>query len=310
MTKRKVFVAGATGELGRTTLAALVADGHEVTGVARTPEKAALVQRLGAMPVTVDLFDDAAVKDAVADHDTVVHVATKIPPTSKGWRKSAWAENDRLRSDATRVLIDAAQANGVETFIMESISFLYVDGGDRWIDEDTPFSDVGLQQSMVDAEAATAAFTAAGGRGIVLRFGLFYGPDAIHTKDMVRAAKLGIAGVMGDPAGYLSSIHVDDAGRAVAAALDVPAGTYNVVDDEPVTKSEFAAILGESLGRKRSPRTIGPVLTKMGGKGMGVLARSYRVSNRRFRDASGWEPRWTSVRDGLPVVVEEVLGNA
>ena len=308
--KHNVFVAGATGEVGRTALAALVAAGHTVTGVARTPEKAALVRKLGATPVTVDLFDGDAVKDATVGHDTIVHVATKIPPTSKGWRKSAWAENNRLRTDATRVLVDAALANGVETFIMESISFLYVDGGDRWLDEDTPFGDVGLQQSMLDAEAATGAFTQAGGRGIVLRFGLFYGPDAIHTKDMVRAAKHGIAGLVGDPAGYASSIHIEDAGRAVAAALDAPAGTYNIVDDEPVTKTEYAAILGEAVGRKKAPRTVGPLLAKAGGQGVAVLARSYRVSNKRFRDATGWAPRWKSVRDGMPVVIEEVLKDA
>jgi nucleoside-diphosphate-sugar epimerase len=302
----KAFVTGATGELGRPAVAALIAGGHQVTGVARTSEKAALLRDLGAEPVTVDLFDPTGIKNATAGHDAILHLATKIPPTSKGWRRSAWAENDRLRAEGTSVLLDAASTHGIGTFVMESIAFLYADGGDRWQDEDAPL-DPGTNTSMVVAEDATAAFSASGGRGIVLRFGWFYGPDAIHTRDTVRAARLGIAPVMGDPAGYVSSIHVEDAGRAVAAALDAaPAGVWNVCD-EPVTKAEYARVLGDAVHRRKAPRPMGKILTKLGGEGAAVLARSHRVQSARFREATGWTPRWASVRDGLPVVVGQIL---
>jgi nucleoside-diphosphate-sugar epimerase len=302
----KVFVAGATGELGRPTVAALVAAGHRVTGVARTPAKADLLRRLGADSVAVDLFDAPAVKAAVAGHGAVLHLATKIPPASKGWRRSAWAENDRLRSEATRYMLDGAQADGIDTFVMESIAFLYADGGDAWLDENAPL-DPGTNTSMPEAEQHVASFTAAGGRGLVLRFGWFYGPDASHTRDSVRAARLGVAPLMGDPAGYVSSIHVADAGAAVAeATVSAPAGIWNVCD-EPVTKEEYARVLGEAVARKKTPRTMGKLLTKLGGEGAAVLTRSHRVSNERFRGVTGWTPAHPSVREGLPEVVAQIL---
>ncbi|MEY2455437.1 MAG: hypothetical protein QOK06_531, partial [Acidimicrobiaceae bacterium] len=100
----RVFVAGATGVLGRATVPRLIEAGHEVTGVARSPEKAAQLVAQGARPVEVDLFDPAAVRATVQDHDAVVHMATSIPPLTKCWRTMAWATNDRLRREGTPIL--------------------------------------------------------------------------------------------------------------------------------------------------------------------------------------------------------------
>src|SRR5690606_37512979 len=99
---RNVFVAGATGVIGRPAVRSLLADGHEVTAVARSPEKAADLRAMGARPVTVDLFDATAVKEATAGHTAIVNLATRIPPSSKAWRAGAWAENERLRTEAAR----------------------------------------------------------------------------------------------------------------------------------------------------------------------------------------------------------------
>lgn len=127
----KIFVAGATGVLGRPTLRALVEAGHEGRGAARGEDKAQLVRSLGAAPVSVDLFDAAAVKAAVAGSEAVLHFATKIPSITRMRWKGAWRENDRLRTEGSRVLVDAALAVGAAVYIQESISFVYGDGGDE-----------------------------------------------------------------------------------------------------------------------------------------------------------------------------------
>src|SRR5262245_39428548 len=162
----KVFLTGGTGAVGRPTLPALVAAGHEVTAVARGAEKAAQVTAAGGTPVEVDLFDHRGVAAAVAGHEAVVNLATSIPPIAKAMRPSAWALNDRLRREASAHLVDAAIAAGAPRFVQESIVFTYPDSGDRWIDAETTQPDApGILASAPDAEAQTARFTAGGGTG-------------------------------------------------------------------------------------------------------------------------------------------------
>jgi len=302
MTERrlKVFVAGATGVIGRRAVAGLVAAGHEVTAVARSAEKAELVRALGATPVQVSLFDRDALRAAVAGHDVVVNLATKIPPMSQAARPGAWDENNRIRSEGSANLVDAALAAGATRYVQESITFTYPDSGDAWIDaETTAIEPPRLAAGVADAEASAGRFTEAGGTGVVLRFGLFYAADASHTQTMVAAARRGVSVVAGGPDAYQSMIHADDAARAVVAALTAPAGTYDVVDDEPLTKREVAKALG---GRLRVPGS----LAKVAGSQADIMMRSQRVSNRRFKEATGWSPRHQSLRDGIGPVVAEL----
>jgi nucleoside-diphosphate-sugar epimerase len=301
----RVFVAGATGVLGKRAVRLLVEAGHDVTAVARTSEKSALVESLGAMPVTVDLFDPVAVKGVVAGHDVVINLATHIPRVSRAAMPGAWSENDRIRRDMSRNLVDAALAAGATRYVQESISFAVQDGGDRWIDEDAPMAASAALASILDSEASAARFTASGGVGIVLRFGLFYGPDSHTTQDMLRLARRGIAGMFGAD-GYVTSINTDDAASAVVAALDAPAGIYNV-GDEPVTRRQFYDAVAAALGTRPArvlPRGAGKL---MGAKGA-PFVRSQRISSQRFRDATGWAPAYPSVREGLPEVVREMGG--
>ena len=297
----RIFVAGATGVLGRRAVAQLVSAGHDVTGVARSEGKAAELRAQGAAPATVDLFDRRAVASAVAGHDAVCNLATHIPPVSRASLPGAWATNDRLRSEASHNLAAGALTVGASRFIQESITFLYPDCGDRWIDEDEPFEPVGFAQSVTRAEAAAAKFAAAGGTGVVLRFAMFYGPDSTHTLDAVKAARRRLALFPGDPYGYLSSIHTDDAATAVLAALGAPTGTYNIGDDEPVTRRVHADTLADALTRPRL-RIVPRALARLGGSKTALLTRSQRVSNGRFRQLTPWAPAYPSVRDGLPAV--------
>jgi nucleoside-diphosphate-sugar epimerase len=299
----RIFVAGATGVLGRRAVALLVAAGHEVTAVARTDAKASLLRRLGAQPVAVDLFDSAAVKAAVEGHDVVCNLATHIPPTAKAALPGAWSENDHVRTEISRNLVDAALATAASRYIQESITFLYEDGGDAWLDEDSPLILVGHVKSVLAAEGEARRFTEGGGAGVVLRFGLFHGFDSPTTADAVRLARHGVAATLGAADGYLSFITTDDAAAAVVAALAAPAGTYNVVDDEPLTRSQHAIALGEAVGRGHL-RLPPAIAAKVGGSKTSLLARSQRVSNDRFREATGWRPAYRSAREAWPMIVE------
>ena len=294
----KVLVAGATGVVGTRAVRELVAAGHDVTGLARTDEKAKLLDGLGAKPVTFDVFDAADVRAQVAGHDAIVNLLTHIPPLSKAPRKGAWKENDRLRVEASANLAAAAEGRMVQ----ESITFLYLDAGDAWITEDSPREATPFVVSVDTAERNALAT----GNGVVLRFAQFYAPEASHTKDMVRMARLGMAPAVGDPDGYASNIYADDAARAVVAALDAPAGIYNVSEDEPLTRREGAAILAAALHKKKLRSGMAKLSAKVIGSQGSLLARSNRISNAKFKQATGWAPQVPSQREGWPLILEEM----
>ena len=300
----KVFVVGATGVVGWRAVRDLVKAGHDVTAVARTPAKAATLRELGATPVSVDVFDAAAVKEAVAGHDVVANLATHIPPTWKMAMPKAWDENDRIRREVSRNLVDAALATGAERYIQESIAFMYGDHGAEWIDEETPLAPVPYVQSAVEGEDQARRFTDGGGIGIVLRFGGFYGPDSGQTRDMIRAARAHLAPALGSRDSYFPALHLDDAGSAVVAALDAPAGTYNVVGDALTWGEQMDALAGAvGVRRLAFPPAAG---VKMAGKAAALMQRSERVSNAKFKKATGWEPAYPSSRDGWPAVVRQM----
>lgn len=299
-----VFVAGATGVLGLPSVALLVKAGHAVRGTARTAAKMDLLRALGAEPVLVDLFDPGAVAARVAGSDAVLHLATKIPPLRKMRSRRAWAENDRLRSEASRILVDAALGAGARAYVQESITFLYADGGDRWLDEDAP---VGVPprsnlHSALDAERETERFASSGGSGVVLRLGLFYSATAGSTRDLIAMARRRMLPVVGDGSRYVSSIHTEDAGRAVVAALGAPAGVYNVCDDEPVTQRTYVESLVAAFGLRAPRRSPAALVRTAGGASAPPLLRSQRVSNARFREVTGWAPGFANVREGFPAV--------
>jgi len=295
----KVFVAGATGVLGRPTVRALVEAGHEVRGTARGDEKSALLRSLGAEPVAVDLFDLEVVKATVAGTEAVLNFATKIPPIMRMRWKGAWKENDRLRTDASRVLVDAALAAGAAVYIQESITFIYSDGGDAWLDEDSPLtiSWVALQ-SMINGEGETERFSAGGGRGISLRFSGFYAPYARSTLDSVSLARRRLLPIAGDGSNYFSSIHVDDAATAAVAALDSPSAVYNVTDDEPLRMRDYGRAITDAFGLKPPRRVPKWLFRLMGGGPAKYILSSQRVSNERFKNTTGWSPKYPSAREG------------
>ena len=299
----KVFVVGGTGAIGGHAVPALVRAGHIVTALARTPEKSAQVSRQGASPITVSIFDRASLTEAFKGHNAVINISSAIPPTSKFMQAKAWADNDRVRKEGSATIVDAAIAAGVGRVVQESVCMIYPDRGAAWIDEECPPDNFPMARANLAAEASANRFSAAGGAGVVLRFGWFYGPGATHSEEFFAMARRHIAIMMGPPSSYVSSIHVADAGAAVLAALAVGAGTYNIVDNEPLTKRGYADTLSAAAGKTAWLRVPGRAALLLGNRTTS-LTRSLRVSNARFREASGWTPMYPSAREGWIATAE------
>jgi 2-alkyl-3-oxoalkanoate reductase len=257
------------------------------------------------MPVHVDLFARDALQRAVAGHDAVINLATHLPA---GWRMflpGAWAENDRIRRVASANLVDAAIAGGATRFIQESFAPAYPDRGEAWIDERTPLAPVRLNRSLVDAERSAQRFSGGARTGIVLRFAAFYGPDSWFTRDLIRYVRRGFVPMPGAAESYLSSVSHDDAATAVVGALLARAGTYNVVDDEPMRRRAFVDSLAGVLG-VGAPRLAPPWTKHLFGSLGGMLARSVRVSNRKLREECAWVPKYPSMREGWRAVAAAI----
>jgi hypothetical protein len=194
--------------------------------------------------------------------------------------------------------VDAALATNASVYVQESIAFLYGDHGDEWLDAaSSPIVDNRFSEPVRAAESEAKRFADAGGRGVVLRFGLFLAPDSEQMLTMARSARRGLSISPGDATGYFPSIHADDAATAVVAALTAPTGTYDIVDDEPLRRGDQRAALGAAVGRRRLFQMPAPKAI------VGPLGDAQRVSNQRFREATSWSPSFPSVREGWPAMV-------
>jgi nucleoside-diphosphate-sugar epimerase len=305
MSQQAIFISGATGVIGRRVVPRLVAAGHRVTAAGRTPEKRAMLQRAGARAIELDLFDPSAVLRAVQGHDIVINLATHIPASSRVFVPGAWRSNTRVRRLVSANLASAAVATSVGAMIQESFAPIYEGAGDRWLDEDAPVRVARYNRAVLDAEAAAGRVAQAGGRGVVLRFAYFYGADSDFIRDAIAFVRRGRAPVFGAPSAFISSISHDDAAEAVVAALELPAGRYNVSDDRPVSRRELADSLAAELGAAPPKFFPGWVAGLAGSLGE-TLSRSQRISNARLRGLSGWAPRFPSVVEGWPAVVAEI----
>ncbi len=174
---------------------------------------------------------------------------------------------------------------------------LYPDGGNQWIDETVEADEFPMARANLAAERNAQHFAEAGGTGVVLRLGWFYGPGAAHSEEFFALARRHICIMMGRSLTYLSSIHMSDAGAAVVAALGAPTGTYNIVDDEPLTKLDYSKALEHAANTRAWLRAPGPAALLLGNRTTS-LTRSLRVSNRKFKQATGWAPRYPSAREG------------
>jgi nucleoside-diphosphate-sugar epimerase len=305
----RVFVAGATGVIGRALVRRLIAAGHEVTGMTRSPERAGQIRALGAEPVVCDALERDALTRAVigANPDAVIHQLTSIPARLEPRKyKSQLAATNRLRRDGTSNLVAAATASGARKLAAQSIAFAYAPIGEWTKDEDAPLaleSPPPLDEAIGAVADLETQVLRAG--GTVLRYGLFYGPGTQFAADgfyaeLVRKRRLP---VIGSGEGRWSFIHIEDAAAATIAALERGAGIYNIVDDEPAPARDWIPAYAEALGAKRPlhvPLWLGRLL---GGPAAAVAMTAQRgASNAKARAELAWNPEHASWRDGFRLV--------
>lgn len=310
----RVFLAGATGVIGRALVPMLRDAGHEVVGMTRSEERAAALREQGAEPVVCDAFDADGVARAVADArpEVVVNQLTDIPKAINPRKMSEQFEtNDRLRREGTRNLMRAAEAAGVRRLISQSIAFAYAPGETLRSEDDRLFDDaplpwgrnVGAVRTLEEATLGSSSV-----EGVVLRYGYFYGPRSSYAGDgsiaaMVRKRAFPVVG--GGTAVY-SFIHIDDAAAATVAALDHGApGIYNVVDDDPAAVSEWLPEYAAAL-EARAPRKVPRFVARLAAGKLAVYAMTgiQGATNAKAKRELGWEPRWKSWRQGF----REALG--
>jgi nucleoside-diphosphate-sugar epimerase len=309
----KVFVAGATGALGKELVPALVARGHDVVGMTRTREKADLVRQLGAEPAIADGLDADAVGSAVgrAEPDVVVHQMTALSGSlDLRDMEASFAQTNRLRTAGTDHLLAAARAAGATRFIAQSYAGWPSarTGGpikteDEPLDPDPPAALRAVLDAIRYLERSVTQ--AEGIDGLALRYGGFYGPGTSISLDpvgehveIVRKRKFPI---VGDGAGIWSLIHIADAATATVAAVERgEPGVYNVVDDEPARVSDWLPGLASAVGAKpprRVPRWLGRILA--GEAATKMMTEIRGASNEKAKREFGWQPAYPTWREGF-----------
>jgi nucleoside-diphosphate-sugar epimerase len=308
----KVFVAGATGAIGRTLVPKLVAGGHEVVGVTRTPAKQDLVRSLGARPALADALDPDAVARAVAEAEpeVIVHQLTALASIDLRHIERDFAETNRLRTEGTDHLLAAGRAVGVRRFVAQSYAgWPFARTGGPVKDESDPLDPTppaALRTTLEAIRYLEDAVTGAGWtEGVVLRYGGFYGPGtslSIRPEgEHVEAIRKRKFPLVGDGAGVWSFIHIEDAAEATVAAIEHgERGIYNVVDDEPAPVSEWLPAAADAVGAKpprRVPRWIGRLAA--GEAATVMMTESRGASNEKAKRDLGWSPRYASWRQGF-----------
>ena len=306
----RVFVAGATGAIGRQLLPRLVAAGHEVHGMTRSESKRAMIRELGAVPVVADALDPDQVAEAVgrSKPDVIVHQLTAIGGVERYTERDA-APTNRLRTEGTDYLLSAGQAVGVRRFVAQGVAAFgaYARTGGPVKSEEDPLDPTPVREMRATLAAIRhlqqAVLGAKWTEGIVLRYGAFYGPGTSLAPgeaqfELVRKRKFP---VVGDGGGVWSFIHVADAAEATVAAVEHGVrGIYNVVDDDPAPVAEWLPVLAQQLGAKkpmRVPRFVGRLFA--GEAGVMMMTELRGASNAKAKRELHWRPAHPSWRQGL-----------
>ncbi|OKO74046.1 dehydrogenase [Bradyrhizobium sp. NAS80.1] len=308
----RIFLAGATGAIGRPLLRQLVHRGHKVTATTRSAAKADELRRIGAAPAVVDGLDGAAVARVVAEAqpDAIVHQMTALNGRSDLKRFDRWfAATNALRTQGTDNLLAAARAAGVECFVAQSFTGWnnIREGGPVKTEDDAldPHPAKAQTESLAAIRYLEQAVLEAPLRGIVLRFGAFYGPGA--SEDMVELVRKRMFPILGSGAGVWSWIHVDDAAAATVAALERGSrGIYNIVDDEPAKVADWLPYFAAAVGAKpplRLPAWLGRLVA--GEVAVRWMTQGRGASNAKAKGELGLQlqnPTWREgFRRGLPI---------
>jgi nucleoside-diphosphate-sugar epimerase len=305
----RVFVAGATGAIGKQLVPRLVAAGHEVHGMTRSESKQAMLYELGAVPVVADALDPDQVAEAVgrARPDVIVHQLTAIGAVDLRHMERDFALTNRLRTEGTDYLLSAGQAMGVRRFVAQSNVACYARTGGPVKSEEDPFDPSPAREMRANLAAIRhleeAVLGARWTEGIVLRYGAFYGPGTSIAPggeqfEMIRKRKFPL---VGDGGAVWSFIHIADAAEATVAAVEHGSrGVYNVVDDDPAPVAEWLPALAQTLGAKkpvRVPRFVGRLFA--GETGAVMMTELRGASNAKAKRELAWRPAHPSWRQGF-----------
>ncbi len=299
-----VFLAGATGVLGRGMIAQLVARDHVVLALVRSREGERTVTALGAQARYADLFDANNLIHAAKGADVVIHAATAIPTKSRTTLDD-WKLNDRIRREGTEALARCAGQVGARAFLFQSIVWVANPPDGSPFDEQSPTYPDDITRSALDGEGIAQEMAELHGfEAAVLRCGAFYGPESAHTRGMAQALAWRQMPIVGSGKNYWHPLHIHDAASAFVAAAEAgQPGLWHVVDNEPVTLRDLLTTFAEQVGAK-PPRRVPVWLARWlaGGNAVDFLIRSTQTSNARFRNEFGWSPRYPTYREGLEQV--------
>jgi nucleoside-diphosphate-sugar epimerase len=306
----KVFVAGASGVIGRPLVRRLVAAGHQVTGMTRSEDRAVEIREAGAAAVVCDVFDatplEAAVREAAPE--VVVHELTALPARlDYKAKQDPLAPTNRVRTEGTRNLLAAAKTAGARRLIAESVAFFYRPQGEWVKDEGAPLNLEapgyfgGAAAALADLERQVSG--AEGIEGVILRYGWVYGPGTYfdrvgsQTEDAMKRR----LPIVGKGEGTFSFVQVEDAAAATVAAVERAApGTYNVVDDEPAPMREWVPVFCEAVGAKKPMRVPVWLARLIAGSAAVASATQLRgASNAKAKGELGWQPSYPSWRQGF-----------
>jgi nucleoside-diphosphate-sugar epimerase len=302
----RIFLAGASGVIGRRLVPLLLAAGHEVAGMTRSAESGERLRELGVEPVVCDVFDRESLERAVigARPEVVVHQLTSLPKRINP-RTTDFGPNNRIRREGTANLMASARAAGARRVVAQSIAFIYVPAAGA-ADEDDPVTDFEgpageTVRPVRDLERQVT--TTEGIAGVALRFGYFYGPGTAYgtAGSLFEDVERRRFPVAGSGTGVFSFVHVDDAAAATLVAIEGSAtGIFNVVDDEPAPVSEWLPAYASAIGAKRPRRVPSWLVRVVGGPGAVAIMLSQRgASNARAKRDLGWNPEWPSWRQGF-----------
>jgi nucleoside-diphosphate-sugar epimerase len=316
----KIFLAGATGAVGKRLVPLLVAHGHDVAGTTRSQAKTEALRAAGARPVVLDILDSAAVAAAVAQAapDVVIHQSTALAGFTGNPRRFAreFALTSRLRTEGTDNLLAAARAAGARRFVAQSYAgWPYAPQGGPVKSEDDPLNPdppEGIRRTLEAIRHLEDAVTGAEGLdGLVLRYGGFYGPGTSLSPGGVHAelVKRRRFPIIGSGSGVWSFVHIDDVASATLAAVEgstSPGGIYNIVDDDPAPVSQWLPALAGALGAK-PPRHLPAWLGRLAGGELAIMIMtSVRgASNAKAKRELGWQPSHPSWRQGFAEVLSE-----
>ncbi|HEX9340990.1 MAG TPA: NAD-dependent epimerase/dehydratase family protein [Thermoplasmata archaeon] len=300
-----VFVAGATGVLGRRLVHRLAERGHHAVGLVRDDAGAKVVRSLGGEPRRASLFDPDGLARAAEGAEVVIRAATKIPTKLRTSPKD-WAENDRIRIEGTKALTEAASRVHARAYVQESVVWAVRNPDGSPFDEDAPaVSDPVLASALEAERIARGAGARHGFAAATLRCGGFYGADAWHTRVMAEALSRGRPAMIRGTSPVWSVVHADDVAAAFVAASESPrSGVWHVVDDRPVALAHFLGSIATRLGAP--PPTQMPAWIArlaLGRYTAELLRSSFATSNARFRQDFGWRPAFPTCEQGLDEVV-------